>query len=75
MKEKGSRSEDSVSQQEDVPRHALDGEVFVHAADGGALGVLHDLVVGSIGDRAPGRDRGQARAAPAPEQAVDAVSV
>ena len=40
-----------------------------------ALGLEHDLVVGVVGDRAAGGERGQARAAAAAQHAVDRVAM
>src|SRR4029077_19763003 len=64
-----------VAEEEDVARHALDGEVLVHLADVRARRLLDDLVIGGVGNRAAARGRGTARAAPAADAAVDAVVV
>ena len=54
-----------VAELEDVACHALDGEILVDRADDMVLGLQHHLVVGGVGDRAAGGQRGRARAAPA----------
>ena len=62
----------AVAELEDVAGHALDGEILVHGADDWILRLEQHLVVGSVGDGAAGGDRGQARAPPAAQHAVDA---
>ena len=62
-----------VAELEDVAGHALDGEVLVHGADHLVLGLQHHLIVGVVGDRAAGGQRGEPRAAPAAQHAVDRV--
>ena len=54
------------------PAMRLDGEVLVDRADLGPVGLQHDVVVGVVGDGAAGGERGQARAAAAPQLPVDA---
>src|SRR5438094_223525 len=46
-----------VAQLEDVAGEALDGKVLVDCADELAGRLQHDVVVGRIGNRAPGGDR------------------
>ena len=64
-----------VAELEDVALQALDGEVLVHRADELRLRLEDHLVVGGVGDRAAGGERGEARAAPALDDAVDGVVV
>ena len=63
------------AEQEDVARHALDRPVLVHRADERLVRVEHDAVVGDLRDRAAARERRDARRAPSPQRAVDAVAV
>ena len=65
----------AVAELEDVAGQALDGEVLVDAADRLVLGLQHHLVVGGVGDRAAGGQRGQPRAAPAAQHVVDRVAM
>ena len=60
-----------VAELEDVARHALDGEVFVHGTDRRSFGLEHDLVVEVVRDRAAVGDRGEARASPRTNLPVD----
>ena len=62
-----------VAELEDVAGHALDGEILVHGADHLVLGLQHHLIVGVVGDRAAGGQRGEPRTAPAAQHAVDRV--
>ena len=55
-----------VAELEDVADVRFDGEVLVERADERALGLLADLVVGDVGDRAAAGDRGEAGALAAP---------
>ena len=64
-----------VAQLEDIALQALDGEVLVDGADGLRLRLEQHRVVGRIGYRPAGGQRGQARAAPAAHFAVDGVVV
>ena len=64
-----------VAELENVARHALDGEILVHRADGLVLGLEQHLVVGGVGDRAAGGQRGRPRAAPAAQNAIDRVAM
>ena len=64
-----------VAELEDVAGHALDGEVLVDRADDLALRLQQHLVVGVVGDGAARGERGQPRAAPAAQHAVDGVVV
>src|SRR5439155_8760858 len=63
----------AVAEEEDVARHALDGEVLVDGADLQSLRLLHHLVVGSVGNGASARDRGEPGAAARTEAAMHAV--
>ncbi len=65
----------AVAQLENVAGEAFDGEVFVDGADDLPGRLEHDLVVGVVGNRAAGGQRGQARAAPAAQHAVDRVAM
>ena len=58
---------------EDVAGQALDGEVFVHGADGRAARLQDDAVVGVLRDGAGVEQRGHARPAARPQPAVHAV--
>ena len=49
-----------VAELEDVAGEALDGEVLVDGADELAGGLEHDVVVGVVGNRAAGGERGRA---------------
>ena len=51
------------------------GEIFVERADDVPLGFGDDVVVGRVGNRAAAGDRGEARAAPRAQRAVDAIVV
>ena len=51
------------TEQEDVARGGLDGEVLVHRAHGHAVGVEHDAVVTCLGDGAAAGQSGQSGAA------------
>ena len=62
-----------VAELEDVAGQALDGEVLVDGADHLVFGLQHHLIVGVVGDRAAGGKRGEPRAAPAAQHAVDRV--
>jgi hypothetical protein len=63
----------SRAEQEDVSSHALDGPVFVDAADEGVVGIGHDPIVGGVGNRAT-RGEGRDAGATAPvQQSVDAI--
>ncbi len=64
-----------IAEQEDVAPHALDREVFVDLADTGFGRLFDDVVVGGVGDGAPARDRGEARAAPALHGAMDEIAM
>ena len=64
-----------VAELEDVAGEALDREVLVDRADELARGLEHDVVVGGVGNRAARRERGQPRAAPAAQHAVDGVAM
>ena len=64
-----------VAQQENVAGQALDGEIFVDRADERAFGLGDDAVLGRLGNRAAGGDRGQPGAAAGPQPAVDLVAV
>ena len=55
----------AVAEEEDVARHALDGEVLVDRADAEPLRLLDHLVVRGVGDGAAAGDRREARAAAA----------
>ncbi len=63
------------AQQEDVASHALDREIFVDGSDDVTVRLDDDVVVGVLRDRAARGDRGDARAAPRPQLAVDPVVV
>ena len=65
----------AVAQEEDVAGQALDGEIFIEAADECFRGFLDDVVIRRVGDRAAGSDRGEARAAPALDSPVHPVMV
>ena len=64
-----------VAQQKDVAGQALDGEVLVDRADERAFAFGDDAVLGGLGNRAAGGDRGQARAAAGPQPAVDLIAM
>ena len=64
-----------VSQQHDVAGHRLDREVLVQRADQRPLGLEDHVVVGVVGDRAAGGQRGQARPAPPAQAPVHGVPV
>ena len=64
-----------IAELENVARHALDGEILVHRADGLVLGLEQHLVVGGVGDRAAGGQRGRPRAAPAAQNVIDRVAM
>ena len=64
-----------VAELENVARHALDGEILVHRADGLVLRLQQHLVVGGVGDRAAGGERGRPRAAPAAQNMIDRVAM
>ena len=64
-----------VAELEDVAGQALDGEILVDRADDLVLRLEHHLVVGGVGNRAAGGQRGQPRAAPAAQHAVDRVAM
>src|SRR6266436_523638 len=53
-----------VAEEEDVARHALDGEVLVDPPDENPRGVLHHVVVGVVGDRPAAGQRQETRGAP-----------
>ena len=63
----------AVAELEDVARQALDGEVLVDGADRLVLRLQEHLVVGVVRDRAAGGQRGEARAAPAAQHAIDRI--
>ena len=54
------------AEQEDVAGHRLDGPVLVDGADEGVVGLGDHPVVAGLGDRAAGRERGEAGALAAP---------
>ena len=64
-----------VAKLEHVAGQALDGEVLVDAADRLVLGFQQHLVIGVVGDRAAGGQRGEPRTAPAAQHVVDRVVV
>ena len=64
-----------VAELEHVARHALDGKILVDGADDVVLGLEQHLIVGGVGDRAAGGQRGRPRAAPAAQDAVDRVAM
>ena len=64
-----------VAELEDVARHALDGEILVDGADDLILRLEQDLVVGGVGNRAAGGERGRSRAAPATQDVIDPVAM
>ncbi len=63
------------AQQEDIAGHAFDGKILVERTDHVPLRLDDDVEVRSVGDSAAAGDRGQPRAAPRPELAVDAIVV
>src|SRR4029434_7673117 len=64
-----------VAELKDVSGQALDRKVLVDRADQLAGGLEHDVVVGRVGNRASGGDRGEARAAASAQDAVHGVTV
>src|SRR5437870_3072378 len=62
-----------VAELEDVAGEALDREILVDRADDLVFRLEQYLVVGIVGDRAARGQRGQPRAAPAAQHAVDRV--
>jgi hypothetical protein len=52
-----------VAELENVARHALDGEIFIHGADDGGLRFQYDEVIGRIRNGAAGCHGGKSRAA------------
>ena len=62
-----------VAELEHVASEAFDSEVLIDAADRLVLGFQQHLVVGRVGDRATGGQRGQSRATPAAQHMVDRV--
>ena len=65
----------SIAQLEDVAGHAFHGEILVHAADELRLRLQHHLVIGRVGNRAAGGERGEARAGSRAQHAVDCVAM
>ena len=64
-----------VAKLKNIARHALDGEILVHRADGLVLRLEQHLVVGGVGDRAAGGERGRPRAAPSAQNAIDRIAM
>jgi hypothetical protein len=65
----------AIAQEDDVTRHGLDGEVLVQRADGRLVGLEHHLVAGGVGNGAARGDRGQPRAASAPQPPPHRIAV
>ena len=65
----------SIAELKDIARHALEGEVFVQRADEKLAGHQRDVMVELIGYRAAVGHRRQARPAPGPQPAIDAIVV
>ena len=63
------------AEQEHVAGHALDGEILVERADDRFVGLGEHEELRVVGNRAAGRDRRQARAAPAAHDAVHAIAM
>ncbi len=64
-----------VAELEDVALQAFDGEVLVDAADDVVVRLQQHLIVGGVGDRAAGGERGGAGAAPGAQNAMDRVAM
>ena len=64
-----------IAQLENIAGQAFHGEILVHGADDLVGGLQHDLVVRGIGNGAARSQRGEARATPAPQNAVHGVAV
>src|SRR5262249_2878251 len=63
----------SIAELEDVAGHALDGEILVDRADELVLRLQEHAIVGIIGNRTPGGQRGEPRAAASAQLVVDGV--
>ena len=63
------------AEEEDVPGGRLDRKVFVHGADGHAVGIEHDPVVAGLGDGTASGQRGQPSSPAGPQATVDGVVV
>ena len=64
-----------VAELENVAREAFDREILIDRADQLSRGLEHDVVVGRIGNRAARSQRGEPRAAPPAQHAVDRVAM
>src|SRR5262249_43362329 len=64
-----------IAELENVAGHALDREILVHGADEDILGLEQRLIIRVVWNRAARGDRGQTRATPSAQHAVDAVMV
>ena len=62
-----------VAELEDITSQTFDGEIFVHGADERFRGLEDDAIVGVVGNRAAGSERGQSRPAPAADAMIDRV--
>ncbi len=64
-----------VAELKNIALQALDGEVLVHSADESGLWLEDDLIVGVVGNRAAGGERGEAGVAAAAELVVHGVVI